>query len=146
MVVTYDNAVSEIHTQIITLLRTDSNVTSFTSKILDGKATDVTKRFGLYVLVHSPSIEETKYVAGGKHQLHSVVEVEVRGKKESVVRQLIDAVRKCLNDNLSSLYSSALFNKRVNVSRVFNVPIESGEVMDSWHVGLIDVEFDFYES
>lgn len=93
---------NNIHTTILNLLKGDTNITANatygTSNFYDGRPYDVTRTGFPYVIIRTPSIVSRR-VTQTKFERVALVRINVVSQKESVVRQLADAISNSLETN-----------------------------------------------
>jgi len=142
-VLTYATIVQNTQSSVRNLLNADSTVTSLASRVLDGSATDVINKFSMFVLAHSPSVAEVNHTIGRYKKVRVSMDIDCIGKQESLVRQLVDAVRSCLETNFTTLNGDKLRRKKIISSTVGVVDIGTSDVK-SRHIQILTVEFDWY--
>lgn len=145
----FSNMVDNIQTTLVTILKADTVIDDYTKNILDGTPTNLTKNVGYpYILVHTPTFEDTKLTQGysPKYKTQVIVPIEVIDKREGNVRKLCDAVRNSLKTNQATTRGVKVFNLQCGRTRMSTgeIPTETGSV--TIYTINFPVRLDFYGS
>lgn len=139
---TYSNILNTVQTQVRLILQAATTVSSLANtKILDGSATNLTRQYSTFVLCHTPTVRESSITIGRYKRVTINMDIEVFSTKESVCRQLVDAIRAGLEADagLDSLNAAGLRNKKVESTTIGSFDFPTGETIDTRHVMSINL-------
>jgi len=116
--VTYEDLLTESQANVWNTRKANTTILSYTKNILDGVPEGLTKGTGFpYVVVATPTIESEPNLCFGGRKMSTInFEIRVYNKKESVNRLLCDAIRYCLENNLSTFKNDYGMMKYLNTS------------------------------
>ena len=150
---TMSNAVQTLHTDIINILKADTNSLTATyadgttdtfslsglkTQILDGVPVGLIKGTGFpYIIVHTPEVEETR-LSFSKHKIELNVHIEIITRREGQVRILTDAVKDSLQNSQNTTKADGYcwYGRRVRSN--LNYIFLQGELGNKpvWHMNL----------
>jgi hypothetical protein len=91
---------AESQANLWNLLKADATIAGITKNVLDGVPVGLTQGTGFpYVIVPTPVVDEESYLTFSKKQETITFKVEIFDRKESVLRQLCDAIRSVCETN-----------------------------------------------
>jgi len=117
----YSNVSNELHTQVLSILQSDSTISGKTSNVMDGSPKELWKGRGFpYILVHTPVVSEEKKTQT-KFMMVARMKIEIVSIQESKVRALYDNVRNALKTNRKTISVNHAYNY-VNASTAQPIP------------------------
>ena len=117
----FTNGINTAQSTLRTLLFNNATVASLTSMVLDGSPSISDEKTAYpYVLVHTPMVEDITLTTGPKPLYKSVYtfQIEIVGRNEGNVRQLVDAVRKTIMSNFPTTRAIGLFHPEIGRTRM----------------------------
>ncbi len=146
MVTTYATLVKNVSDAIVAVLQADATIPTYTSKILASTDTNITKNLGFFILVHSPTVEDSNYALSSRKGVNVTCDIEVYGKKAVSVLQCADAVRNAIKSSKTTMATTyKLLKPNVNSSRITEVELPDSETSDTLYTMLLSTNFKFYE-
>ena len=132
----YENLEDTLHTLIYNILKSDSNILSYTSNIYDGVPVQMRKGTGFpYIIVHTPIVRESQ-ITGSKSRVTLRAHIEVIDKKESNVRKLSGYVRSALKSNRTITFEDNLFNYNISNTYLNRNYVDSEMRIPVWHMDI----------
>ena len=121
--VTYANFLSEAQSNLWTLLKADATLATYTKNVLDGIPLGLTKGTGFpYVIVPTPEVTDEHYLTFSKKIEAVSFKVEVFDRKESVLRNVCDAIRNCVG----SAANTKIFGNTYGMYKFLNATTSLG--------------------
>jgi len=143
---TYATMVDTLQGIIVSILTNDSTVSGYTTKILDGFPTALTKGAGFpHIIVHTPDTKEERKTQGVNPKFRNTlsVSIEIYSRQEGNVREITDAVRNAIRTNQSSTRASGYAYLDTNQTSVKHIYLP-GEVTYPVWTSTVKISYRFY--
>lgn len=141
---TVANCLSESQSNLWTLIKEAATVLAYTKNVLDGVPVGLTKGTGFpYVIVPTPEVQHNDYRTLTNHSETLIFRVEIFDRKESVLRNLADAIRYLVDNNKTVFSNSYGMFKYANSSGTLSYDIaEDNSVIYNYTLTLEYVWWD----
>ena len=133
---TYANIRSKVQSTVYGILTADSNVNTL-AKIIDGTPKSLSKNRGAMITVNTPTTSDGNWVfTNDRFDQNITLPITIYSRKESVTRDIADAVINSLKTTQSATRAEKIHKFRIKSTIMNPLELESGDIIYTYTVNV----------